>query len=63
MQVKYDFIYDDFDKSYKVFGKADNGQNLLLGKFVFVDEPDYKWEMEFMQWLCSHVRHSELSND
>ena len=60
MQVKFDFIHDDFDKSYKVFTKADNGQNLLVGKFVFADERDFRWEMEFMQWLCSHV---EKTND
>ena len=62
MEIKFDFLHDNFDDTYKVFTKADNGQNLLIGKFMFADERDFRWEHEFMVWLCSHVRQVEKNN-
>lgn len=62
MVIKYDFIADDFDNSYKVFTTTDDGQHLLIGKFEFAGEKDFKWEMRFMQWICSHEVPREVSH-
>lgn len=62
METKIYFLRDEFDNTYKIFATTEHGQNLLFARVEFAPDGDFKWEMRFMEWICSRSLPREVSH-